>query len=182
MSEVIVRSLATSFCTVLPVLALLLFGGETLRDFAFALLVGIASGTYSSIFIASPVLTHWKERERVYVQRNERIRRESGGLVPAYAVATMAGEPIEVAPGPAETRRARRRGRLTAPQEPEEISREEFDDLVADLDVDDPRAVAPVPDRTPRVSSTGGARPAPKPKKDKDKPKRPRNRRHGRNR
>jgi SecD/SecF fusion protein len=184
MSEVIVRSLATSFCTVLPVLALLLFGGETLRDFAFALLVGIASGTYSSIFIASPVLTHWKERERVYVQRNERIRRESGGLVPAYAVATMAGEPIEVAPGPAETRRARRRGRLTAPEEPEEISREEFDDLVADLDVDDPRAVAPVPERTSRVSSTGGARPAPKPKpkKDKDKPKRPRNRRHGRTR
>ena len=184
MSEVIVRSLATSFCTVLPVLALLLFGGETLRDFAFALLVGIASGTYSSIFIASPVLTHWKERERVYVQRNERIRRESGGLVPAYAVATMAGEPIEVAPGPAETRRARRRGRLTAPEEPDEISREEFDDLVADLDVDDPRAVAPVPERTSRLSSTGGARPAPKPKpkKDKDKPKRPRNRRHGRNR
>jgi len=182
MSEVIVRSLATSFCTVLPVLALLLFGGETLRDFAFALLVGIASGTYSSIFIASPVLTHWKERERVYVQRNERIRRESGGLVPAYAVATVAGEPVEVAP--TEPRR-RRGGRLTTPEEPEEISREEFDDLVADLDVDDPRAVAPVPDRTPsRLSSTGGARPAPKPKpkKDKDKPKRPRNRRHGRNR
>ena len=56
-----------SFCTLLPVLALLLFGGETLQDFAFALLVGIASGAYSSIFIASPVLTHWKERERVYV-------------------------------------------------------------------------------------------------------------------
>ncbi|MDQ6914963.1 MAG: protein translocase subunit SecD, partial [Actinomycetota bacterium] len=87
MSEVLTRSLATSFCTLLPVLALLLFGGETLRDFAFALMVGIASGTYSSIFIASPVLTHWKEREKVYVQRNERIRRELG-VVPAYAVAT----------------------------------------------------------------------------------------------
>ena len=63
MSEVLTRSLATSFCTLLPVLALLLFGGETLKDFAFALMVGIASGAYSSIFIASPVLTHWKERE-----------------------------------------------------------------------------------------------------------------------
>jgi SecD/SecF fusion protein len=171
-----VRSLATSFCTVLPVLALLLFGGETLRDFAFALLVGIASGTYSSIFIASPVLTHWKERERVYVQRSERIKREAGGLVPAYAVATVGGEPVEVAP--TEPRRRRRRS-VTAPEEPDQISREEFDELVADLDVDDPRAVAPVPDRTPRVSSTGGPR-TPKPKKDK--PKRPRNRRHGRNR
>ena len=53
---------------------------------------------------------------------------------------------------------------------------------MAHHDVDDPRAVAPVPDRTSRLSSTGGARPAPKPKKAKDKPKRPRNRRHGRNR
>ncbi len=54
MSEVLTRSLATSFCTLLPVLALLFFGGETLKDFAFALMVGIASGAYSSIFIASP--------------------------------------------------------------------------------------------------------------------------------
>src|SRR5213078_1194402 len=86
LSEVLTRSLATSFCTLLPVLSLMLFGGETLRDFAFALLVGIASGTYSSVFIATPVLAHWKERERVYVQRAERIRRETG-FVPAYAMA-----------------------------------------------------------------------------------------------
>ncbi len=66
MSEVIVRSLATSFCAALPILAILLFGGETLQDFAFALLVGTLSGTYSSVFIAGPVLTHWKEREPVY--------------------------------------------------------------------------------------------------------------------
>ena len=42
MSEVLTRSLATSFCTLLPILALLFFGGETLKDFAFALLVGVA--------------------------------------------------------------------------------------------------------------------------------------------
>src|SRR2546426_7079819 len=46
MSEVVIRSLATSFCSGLPVLALLLFGGETLKAFAFALLVGTISGTY----------------------------------------------------------------------------------------------------------------------------------------
>ena len=63
MSEVLTRSLATTSCTLLPVLALLLFGGTTLKDFAFALLIGVASGAYSSIFIASPVLMHWKERE-----------------------------------------------------------------------------------------------------------------------
>jgi preprotein translocase subunit SecF len=41
-------------------LALLIFGETTLSDFAFALLVGIAAGTYSSIFIASPVLSLYK--------------------------------------------------------------------------------------------------------------------------
>src|SRR5207244_10942037 len=48
--ETIRRSLATSFITLLPVGALLLFGAATLKDFAFALMVGIASGAYSSIF------------------------------------------------------------------------------------------------------------------------------------
>ena len=64
MSEVFTRSLATSFVVLMPVGSLLLFGGETLKDFAFALLVGVASGAYSSIFIATPVLVEWKERER----------------------------------------------------------------------------------------------------------------------
>ena len=82
LSEVIVRSLATSFCTLLPVLALMLFGGETLQDFAFALLIGIASGTYSSIFIATPVLQHWKEREPGFRARHARIL-ERLGTVPA---------------------------------------------------------------------------------------------------
>ena len=75
MSEVIVRSLATSFCTILPVLALFFFGGDTLKDFAFALIVGTISGAYSSVFIAAPVLTHWKDREPVYRTRERRIRR-----------------------------------------------------------------------------------------------------------
>ena len=104
MSEVIVRSLATSFCTMLPVLALFLFGGETLQDFAFALLIGTLSGTYSSVFIAGPVLVHWKEREPVYRTRHRRIR-EQLGYVPAYAVAT-AGAPVDVEPASAAPRAA----------------------------------------------------------------------------
>ncbi len=119
MSEVIVRSLATSFCTALPVIALFLFGGETLKDFAFALLIGTLSGTYSSVFIAGPVLVHWKEREPVYRARYRRIR-EALGSVPAYAVAT-AGAPVDVEPGSAAAarprsprRRTRRRSRATS--------------------------------------------------------------------
>jgi SecD/SecF fusion protein len=69
--ETIRRSLATSFITLLPVAALFIFGGATLKDFAFALLIGIASGAYSSIFIAAPLLTMWKEREPEYARRRE---------------------------------------------------------------------------------------------------------------
>ena len=133
MSEVLTRSLATSFCTLLPVLSLLLFGGSTLQDFAFALMVGIASGAYSSIFIASPVLTHWKEREGAYRQRRLRIVRELG-VVPAYATA-VGGAPVDVEP--TQKRKRSRRGSLIAPEEPgEQISRDEFQELVKDLDVD----------------------------------------------
>jgi len=85
MSEVLTRSLATSFTTLLGVLSLMIFGGPTLQDFAFAMLVGIASGTYSSIFIASPVLSAWKEREPGFVRRRLRIAEVEGGIVPAYA-------------------------------------------------------------------------------------------------
>lgn len=84
MSEVLTRSLATSFCTLLAVASLLIFGGTTLQDFAFAMLVGIISGTYSSIFIASPVLTAWKEREPGFIRRRLRIA-EVEGNVPAFA-------------------------------------------------------------------------------------------------
>ena len=64
--ETLTRSMNTSLITLLPVVCLLLFGGATLKDFAFALLVGILSGAYSSIFVASPVLTMLKEREPQY--------------------------------------------------------------------------------------------------------------------
>lgn len=91
MSEVLTRSIATSISTALPVTALLLFGGETLRSFAAALLIGTLSGTYSSIFISAPVLTHWKEREPIFAQRRQRIMEENGGVVPAFATETIGG-------------------------------------------------------------------------------------------
>ena len=69
--ETIRRSLATTFITLLPIISLLIFGGATLKDFAFALIVGIVSGAYSSIFIAAPLLTAWKEREPEYARRIE---------------------------------------------------------------------------------------------------------------
>ncbi|HST68852.1 MAG TPA: protein translocase subunit SecD [Solirubrobacterales bacterium] len=85
MSEVLTRSLAAGFTTLLGVTSLMIFGGAVLQDFAFAMLVGIASGTYSSIFIASPVLNAWKEREPGFIRRRLRIAEVEGGHVPAYA-------------------------------------------------------------------------------------------------
>ena len=98
MSEVFTRSLATSFVVLMPVGSLLLFGGETLKDFAFALLVGVASGAYSSIFIATPVLVEWKEREPTYMRRRRLIIQEHGGHVPAFATGAI-GEPVPAGAG-----------------------------------------------------------------------------------
>ena len=83
MSEVLTRSLITGLSTVFLIGCLLVFGGDTLKDFAFAMMVGVASGTYSSIFIASPVLTAWKEREPAYRARRARIA-EGMGYVPPF--------------------------------------------------------------------------------------------------
>ncbi|MBI2032645.1 MAG: protein translocase subunit SecF [Candidatus Levybacteria bacterium] len=55
------RSINTSLTVILVLLALLLFGGESIKWFVVALLIGIASGTYSSIFNASPILVVWNE-------------------------------------------------------------------------------------------------------------------------
>jgi SecD/SecF fusion protein len=69
--ETIRRSLATTLITLLPVASLFLFGGDTLKDFAVALLVGITAGAYSSIFLATPLLAMWKEREPEFARRKD---------------------------------------------------------------------------------------------------------------
>jgi SecD/SecF fusion protein len=76
--ETIRRSLATTFITLLPIICLLILGGHTLKDFAFALIVGVISGAYSSIFIAAPLLTSWKEREPEYARRKQLAEQEGG--------------------------------------------------------------------------------------------------------
>jgi preprotein translocase subunit SecF len=60
-NEVLSRTIITSFTTFLAALALFVFGGDVIHDFAFAILAGIIVGTYSSIYVASPVLLLWKK-------------------------------------------------------------------------------------------------------------------------
>jgi SecD/SecF fusion protein len=74
--ETIRRSLATSFITLLPITSLILFGGDTLKEFAFALLIGIGSGAFSTIFIATPFLATLKEREPEWERRKDAGLRE----------------------------------------------------------------------------------------------------------
>jgi SecD/SecF fusion protein len=156
MSEVLTRSLATTFCTLMPVVALLLFGGvagsSELQDFAFALLIGVASGAYSSIFIASPVLTHWKEREPQYRARRRRIEADVG-YVPAYAGGTADVEP--------ETKRPKRPGRLTQP-EPETVSASEFEQMKRDLEIERDVPAHSTSTLTKRLSHSPETAPAPK--------------------
>ena len=59
-NETLSRTVMTSGVTSLSVVALYFFGGDVIRNFAFAMLVGIAIGTYSSIFVASPVVLFWE--------------------------------------------------------------------------------------------------------------------------
>jgi SecD/SecF fusion protein len=132
--ETVRRSLATTFITLLPIATLFIFGGETLKDFAFALLVGIGAGAYSSIFIAAPLLAMFKEREPEYARRRDDVidAGSVGGvlkdaeaaaaaqpepeLIPAAATArpSPAPTPVPATDGSAAAKRERRRQRRSS--------------------------------------------------------------------
>ncbi len=67
--ETKVRSVNTSFTTILVLLAIFLFGGATIQSFVGTLIIGIAIGTYSSIFVASPLLVVWQELEWKFLKQ-----------------------------------------------------------------------------------------------------------------
>lgn len=90
LNQVLMRSVNTSLVVLLPILSLLFFGGETLKDFAFAMFIGVTTGAYSSIFIAAPILTIVKAREPEFRQLEARRSVRSGaeskaGSAPARA-------------------------------------------------------------------------------------------------
>ncbi|MGD9571027.1 MAG: protein translocase subunit SecD [Thermoleophilia bacterium] len=75
--EVLTRTVITQITTLVPILCLYFFGGDTLKDFAFALLVGILSGGLSSIAIAAPLAALWKEREPENKRRSVKAQRRA---------------------------------------------------------------------------------------------------------
>jgi preprotein translocase subunit SecF len=109
MNAVLMRSLNTSIVAVLPVLSLLTVGvyvleADTIKDFALALFVGLITGAYSSVFIATPFLAILKEREPRYAAIRQKLAgRAATPPAPAYAGAsagttagtTAAGRPVD---------------------------------------------------------------------------------------
>ncbi|HHY94152.1 MAG TPA: protein translocase subunit SecF, partial [Firmicutes bacterium] len=87
-NQVVGRSIKTSLTVFFAVMAVLIFGGKTTRDFALALAVGVLSGTYSSIFIASPIWVWWKEREDR--ARRKALETTKGKLRPARPISRPA--------------------------------------------------------------------------------------------
>ncbi len=104
MNQTLARSINTSLVAIMPVFAVLVIGAEllgavTLQNYGLALFVGLLSGAYSSIFIASPILSMLKEREQRYVVIRQRLaaRNERAGvLTPAAAALLMGGSTSSV--------------------------------------------------------------------------------------
>jgi SecD/SecF fusion protein len=100
--ETMRRSLATTFITLIPIASLLLFGGETLKDFAFALFIGIGLGAVSTFFVATPFLTVLMERSPEFRGRINADVMEKG--VGGGVAVEEAAAPAELEPAPAPER------------------------------------------------------------------------------
>ncbi|HSJ70970.1 MAG TPA: protein translocase subunit SecF [Acidimicrobiia bacterium] len=117
MNEVLMRSVNTSLTSLLPVGSLLVvgflaIGAETLQEFALALFIGMAVGTYSSIFVAAPLLARWKETEPEWERRRRRATRTDGhdhedDVVPDPTPQTIAEASTAAARAPKQRRKRR---------------------------------------------------------------------------
>ncbi|MGH9030107.1 MAG: protein translocase subunit SecF [Acidimicrobiales bacterium] len=196
MNQTLARSINTSLVAILPVLSVLVIGAQilgatTLQYFGLALVVGLLSGAYSSIFIASPVLAMMKEREARYVSIRQKLANRAdrtGLLTPraaALLTATSAGGVSRPGPRPSKaaakgrSAQARKAAVLrpgaanaaksarTAVTQTESV--EDFDEAASNGSGDGkaaPQRAAGAAKRPAAASSQPG-RPAPRPRKGK---------------
>ena len=165
MNQVLARSLNTSLVAILPILSILVIGawvlGATaLEDFGLALFVGLTTGAYSSIFIASPLLALMKEREPRYAEIRRRLEQPNRRrLTPAAAATADLTGPADVEPAAAPVS-GRSDGRSVRPEDlPAEV---EFGR--ADGEAPRPERPGSIPLRT-EVPPRAGNRPPPRPRK-----------------
>jgi len=161
-NQTLIRSLNTSLATLLPIAALLfvgafLLGAETIKDLSLALFVGVASGTYSSIFVATPFLAVWKETEPRYQQLRARVARQPAAA--AVGAGALDGGGGRSRGKPAAARPAAGAGRAAKPTVPEPLVNERLPDLAPDPI--EPDELEPVDDE---VAPVAAAPPKPKPR------------------
>lgn len=100
-NQVFVRTINTSLTSLIPVLAMLFFGSETLKDFAFAMAIGLIAGSYSSIGVASPLYAMWKSAR----PENQKLVKRYGAEVGNYSFKDVArfkpSAPVVAAPAEA---------------------------------------------------------------------------------
>ncbi len=144
-NQTLMRSIGTTLTTLLPIITILIFGGETLKDFAFALLLGVFLGAYSSIFVASPLLAIWKEREPRYAAVREKV--EARGAREAILITSLKKEPAGVA-------------EAAVPEEETEVEGLERTPIKAK---EMPAAAGAKPAAKPAASKAAAAKPAAKP-------------------
>jgi preprotein translocase subunit SecF len=119
LNQVFMRSVNTTLVALLPVGALMLFGGETLQSFAFALFIGMLAGAYSSIFLGAPLVAILKEREPKLAEIRERAQRREAR--PALeAVPAAAEKERELVPAAA---RPKGQTRPSPPRRKKKLSR-----------------------------------------------------------
>jgi len=87
-NQVLMRSINTTTTSLVPVLAMLFFGGETLKDFAFAMAFGLVLGSCTSLFISTPIYALWKQREA----KHKKLFEKYGDGVGVFTVADNLGE------------------------------------------------------------------------------------------
>ena len=83
-NQVFIRTINTTLTSFVPVFGMLIFGGETLKDFAFAMAVGLIAGSYSSIAVATPLYAMWKTRE----EKNVKLVKKYGPEVQLFTFAS----------------------------------------------------------------------------------------------
>lgn len=93
-NQVFIRTINTTLTSFIPVFAMLLFGGETLKDFAFAMSIGLIAGSYSSIAVATPLYCLWKTREPKFAK----LRKKYGDEIGRFAFDRSASAAIAQVP------------------------------------------------------------------------------------
>ncbi len=180
MNQVLMRSINTSLVAIMPIFSILVIGSlalgaSALQDFGLALFIGLLTGAYSSIFIASPVLAQLKEREPRYVQIRERLAARPVATAPLTPAAVAAGGVAAAggASGGSRGRPSRSRSQPAAPARPVAAgTRDGGADLPEQADVE-PAGVAGGSGAT-AVPGAGTSRPRPSPRSANRPPPRPR--------